>query len=76
MFETVNVAVTEPCGETEPGETERPLVANVVYESPKPNRQRALYPEPGPEFVPSSWSKNFGSSPGVDGPPVSKSPAM
>ena len=42
MFETVNVAVTEPCRETEPGEAESSLVANVVYESPKPNGQRGL----------------------------------
>ena len=76
MFETVNVAVSVPRRETELGDAERPLVVNVVYESPKPNRQRGLYPEPGPEFVPGSWSKNFGSSPGVDAPPVSKSPAI
>jgi hypothetical protein len=36
VFATVKVAVTVPCRETEPV-TDRPLVAKVVYESPKPN---------------------------------------
>jgi hypothetical protein len=62
VFATVKVPVALPCRETEPV-TDRPLVWNVVYERPKPKVQRGLYPEPWPEFVPGSWSKNFGASP-------------
>src|SRR5215208_1236249 len=41
VLATVNVAVALPCRETEPV-IDRPLVANVVYERPKPNDQRGL----------------------------------
>src|SRR5690348_14560591 len=70
VFVTSNVAVTSSFVDP----TDRLLVENVVYESPKANGYSGLYPEPWPEFVPASWSKNFGSSPGFDGQPVQKSP--
>jgi hypothetical protein len=73
VFATVKVAVAVPWRETEPV-TDRPLVTNVVYERPKPNGQRGLYPEPWPEFVPGSWSKTFGWSPSGDGQVPQKSP--
>src|SRR6266487_2136011 len=75
VLATVNATTTVPCRETELV-ADSPLVWKVVYESPKPNGKRALYPDPWPEFVPGSWSKNFGSSPAVEGPPLSKSPAL
>src|SRR6266536_1527597 len=75
LFITVNVAVASPSAETGLV-TARLLVWKVVYESPKPKGQRALYAEPCPKFVPASWSKNFGSSPAVEGPSPLKSPAF
>src|SRR4029453_17656383 len=46
VFATVKVAVTLPLRETL-DVADRPLVWNVVYESPKPKGQRGLSPGPG-----------------------------